>query len=96
MGPETPTSQTGFCFYELSMHKKANIILNVAKNNVFLYYFDLLLWNSCEIRSLYNTFVEFCKHRVVMKPLQIYHYVAVPIGLHPVVHFHGWKIFVKI
>ncbi len=53
--------------YELSLHKKTNIIPNMTKIQTLS---CLYLLSSCETRSLYKTFGEFIKYCFVMQPLE--------------------------
>ncbi len=58
-------SQNGFCSYKLSINK--NIMQIMTKNITF---FINLIFYHRETRSFYDTFLELCKHRSVMLPLQ--------------------------
>jgi hypothetical protein len=63
----TARSQSGISFSELCLHKEPNINQEMAKNIRFLninYCFHLWSYSSRD------TFVELCKHRFVMQPLQ--------------------------
>ncbi len=68
-------SQNGFCSFKLSIHKKPNNMHFITKILNF-YYFNLLSQKNFETRSFYYIFLELCKHRSVMQPLQ--NFVAAP------------------
>jgi hypothetical protein len=60
----TAASQNGFSPYKLSFHKKINIIQNMTKTKKNFISFAFY-HSSCETRSLYDTFLELCKHCVL-------------------------------
>ncbi len=62
-------SQNGFCSYKLSIHKKTNI-MQITTKILHFYLFNLLSQRNYETSSFYDTFLELCKHRSVMQPLQ--------------------------
>jgi hypothetical protein len=59
-------SQNGFSTCELSLHKKINIIKKKMAKNIG-FFLTFIFYR--EKRSLYDTFVELCKHRFVTQPL---------------------------
>jgi hypothetical protein len=74
------------------------IIFSMLQKTMFFVLFSSFIMEQLRNKIIiqYSTFVEFCKNRFAMQPLQIHRYVLAPIGQHPVMPFHGWKIFVKI
>jgi hypothetical protein len=63
-------SQNGFCSYKLSINKKTNI-MQIMTNRI-TFFINLIFYHR-EIVKLYyfnDTFLELCKHRSVMQPLQ--------------------------
>jgi hypothetical protein len=66
----TDVSQNWFITYKFSLHKKTNNSQKLQKKHKIVYYINLLSWSNRETRSLYDTFVELCKHCYVMQLLQ--------------------------
>jgi hypothetical protein len=67
------TSQNGFGSYQLSIHKKINIIQNTTKQKKYL----ILLYFSCKTRSFYDKFclviyISFCDTAAVAKSTVMY------------------------
>jgi hypothetical protein len=63
-------SQNGFCSYTLFVHNKTNIRQIMTKNITF--FINLIFYHRKVVKldHFYNTFIELCKHRSVMQPLQ--------------------------
>jgi hypothetical protein len=74
----TAASQNGFCIYQLSLHRKSNVITKMTKNIIFFYYFLRKRDITCHILSYKNN-VLWCRCRGIRRDVV---YLCWPIPPH--------------
>jgi hypothetical protein len=83
-------SQNGFCSCKLSIHKKINIMQIMTKHITICIYPIFYHREIVKQDHFYDIFLELCKRRFVMQPLQNPPFcrstVLLPIARHSTLH----------